>query len=425
VPQLPFELAALPHRLLKWLRLPVVSYALPALIAIGQARHHKCPTRNPVAWVLRWLTRRGTLRKLSNIQPEGGGFLEAAPLTSFVVMSLAAIGKAGSDVVSRGVTFLAESVRDDGSWPIDTNLATWVTTLSVNALAANPDFHEALPDAARGKVREWLLGQQYRREHPYTHADPGGWAWTDCPGGVPDADDTAGALLALRGLGPMGARTSEAAKAGVVWLADLQNRDGGMPTFCRSWGTLPFDRSGADLTAHALLAIAQWLDDLPPALSRRARGAIERGLEYLRNSQRSDGSWVPLWFGNQSAPGLENPTYGTARVVAALAELAARGFAAAAEMSAKGAAWLVSAQNSGGGWGGAPSVASSIEETAIAVDALARFRAGQGDGSSPASDLPPSAGDLDAAISRGASWLVEHTERGKRWHPSPIGFYFA
>jgi squalene-hopene/tetraprenyl-beta-curcumene cyclase len=38
VPQLPFELAACPHRMFRWLRLPVVSYALPALVAIGQAQ---------------------------------------------------------------------------------------------------------------------------------------------------------------------------------------------------------------------------------------------------------------------------------------------------------------------------------------------------------------------------------------------------
>ena len=35
VAPLPFELGACPHRWLQWLRLPVVSYALPALIAIG------------------------------------------------------------------------------------------------------------------------------------------------------------------------------------------------------------------------------------------------------------------------------------------------------------------------------------------------------------------------------------------------------
>src|SRR5688572_13060233 len=48
VPQLPFELAALPHSWFQHLRFPVVSYALPALIAIGQVRHHFLPSRNPV-----------------------------------------------------------------------------------------------------------------------------------------------------------------------------------------------------------------------------------------------------------------------------------------------------------------------------------------------------------------------------------------
>jgi squalene-hopene/tetraprenyl-beta-curcumene cyclase len=44
VPQLPFELAACPHQWFGWLRLPVVSYALPALIALGLVRHRYRPT---------------------------------------------------------------------------------------------------------------------------------------------------------------------------------------------------------------------------------------------------------------------------------------------------------------------------------------------------------------------------------------------
>ena len=46
-------------------------------------------------------------------------------------------------------------------------------------------------------MREWLLRQQSTREHPFTHAAPGAWAWTPLSGGVPDADDTPGALVAL------------------------------------------------------------------------------------------------------------------------------------------------------------------------------------------------------------------------------------
>ena len=41
----------------------------------------------------------------------------------------------GSPVLESGLQFLLDSKRDDGSWPIDTNLATWVTTLSIGALA--------------------------------------------------------------------------------------------------------------------------------------------------------------------------------------------------------------------------------------------------------------------------------------------------
>ena len=129
IPQLPFELAALPHAWFQHLSLPVVSYALPALIAIGQVRHRHAPTRNPLTRTLRDAVRRKTRRVLRDMQPESGGYLEATPLTSFVVMSLAAAGHADSPVVTEGVRFLVESMREDGSWPIDTNLATWVTTL--------------------------------------------------------------------------------------------------------------------------------------------------------------------------------------------------------------------------------------------------------------------------------------------------------
>lgn len=396
--QLPFEMAAAPHQWYQWLSLPVVSYALPALIAIGQARHHERPTWNPVTRALRSVTREPTLKLLREIQPSTGGYLEATPLTSFVTMSLLAAGLRESPVVEHGVRFLVDSVRGDGSWPIDTNLATWATTLSVNALATVPGFVFPKPEAER--IREWLLAQQYRVEHPYTHAAPGGWAWTDLPGGVPDADDTPGALMALRNLGPADERVRDAARAGARWLAGLQNRDGGIPTFCRGWANLPFDRSSPDLTAHTLQAWHTWVGEL--GMEWELRPAIDRALEYLTKVQRKDGAWIPLWFGNQDEPAEENPTYGTARVVIALARL---GHAAARS----GATWLLRAQNADGGWGGSAGIASSIEETALALHALGTL----GD---PAHR---------EAMDRGSAWLTAATERGERTPASPIGFYFA
>ncbi len=404
---LPFELAACPHQLFAALRLPVVSYALPALIAIGQARHVHAPSSNPIARILRNATRQKTLRVLTGIQPGNGGFLEATPLTSFVTMSLAGSGQAKHIVTQRGLDFLRKSQRPDGSWPIDTNLATWCTTLAVDALPSSQlsSFNAQLID--------WLLAQQYRTEHAYTHAVPGGWAWTDLPGGVPDADDTAGALLALAALRkPDGSQDAEilpAAEAGIRWLIGLQNRDGGMPTFCRGWGALPFDRSSADITAHALRAWTEWRHAFGAPLDRRMHSARKRALTFLRNTQKPNGSWLPLWFGNQQVAGDENPTYGTARVVSALAE-----HEVAADMLVRGVAFLLSIQNSDGSWSGRQNGPASVEETALALEALA-----VAERSSPQGDT------VRDSIQRGAEWLTERIERDEWRMPSPIGFYFA
>ena len=403
VPALPFELAAFPHQLFGALQLPVVSYALPALIAIGQAIHHHAPSRKPLVGLIRNLARARTLRTLQGIQPENGGFLEATPLTSFVTMALASAGYGNQSVALQGAAFLRASVRADGSWPIDTNLATWVTTLAIKALAHQPG---TLSPEQQLTLREWLLGQQYRVEHPYTHAAPGGWAWTDLPGGVPDADDTPGALLALLHLGVVDASTRLAGQMGVRWLLDLQNRDGGIPTFCRGWGALPFDRSSPDLTAHTLRAWTAWLPQLDESLERRTLRAVDRGLRFLVRQQRSDGSWLPLWFGNEDAPDDENPLYGTAKVVIALRELRARGFALPDEILERAQQWLVHRQDKSGGWSGAADGPVSVEETALAVEALAGT-------------------EHVGATDRGAEWLVERVESGAWSEPAPIGFYFA
>ncbi|HVS66567.1 MAG TPA: prenyltransferase/squalene oxidase repeat-containing protein, partial [Thermoanaerobaculia bacterium] len=269
VEALPFELAALPHHWLHRVGLPMVSYALPALIAIGQVRHHRRPPRNPLVRWIRDATRRRTLAVLERIQPSSGGFLEAAPLTSFVGMSLVGAGRPRHPVVERAAGFLESTVRDDGSWPIDTDLSIWLTTLAVNALAAGGRLDAHLGEGERAALLDWLLARQHLDEHPYTAAAPGGWAWTDASGGVPDADDTAGALLALWSLASKtgsgevpDAELRERAALGVGWLLDLQNRDGGIPTFCRGWGRLPFDRSSPDLTAHALRAWHCWRREL-------------------------------------------------------------------------------------------------------------------------------------------------------------------
>ena len=211
-----------------------------------------------------------THRLLRAMQPESGGYLEATPLTSFVVMSLAGHGPDRTARSSKqGVRFLVESMRDDGSWPIDTNLATWVTTLSIGALAEAG----ALAPGDAPSMRQWLLDQQSTREHPFTHAAPGAWAWTPLSGGVPDADDTSGRAAGVAAARRPGSADGRRRAAGARWLLGVQNRDGGIPTFCRGWGTLPFDRSTPEITAHALQAWGVWHPHFDPALQRDVRAA--------------------------------------------------------------------------------------------------------------------------------------------------------
>lgn len=414
---LPFELAALPQTWFGALQLPVVSYALPALIAIGQVRHGLLPPANPLVRVVRDRARTRTLAKLEQLQPPNGGFLEATPLTSFVTMSLAGLGLTAHPVVRRGVAFIETAQRVDGSWPIDTNLATWLTTLAINALAPSADDH-GWSSAETGALRAWLLGQQFRAVHPYTLAAPGGWAWTDLPGGVPDADDTAGGILALARLD----RTSPAARAAldaaVRWLLDLQNRDGGIPTFCRGWGKLPFDRSSPDITAHALRAWTEVRGELPVATQARLDAAVVRAARFLVKTQRADGAWVPLWFGHQRDPADENPLYGTARVVPALCAIASLRLAGVSGARARALGWLVARQNPDGGWSGAFGAASSMEESGVALEALA-LAWNRSEIASAERET------LRTALGRGAAWLCGEIEHARWQEPAPIGFYFA
>ncbi len=394
---LPFELAALPRTWFGAIGLPVVSYALPALIAIGYTRFKNAPPAwwNPLRWIraLAWLRIRPMLQTL---QPSSGGYLEATPLTSFVTMALAGAGQLDHPCLPLAVGFLIQSMREDGSWPIDTNLATWGTTLAVRALGdslSSPAAHCSS-----------LLAQQYRETHPFTNAPPGGWAWTDLPGGVPDADDTSSSLIALKTISHL---CDSAIEHGITWLLDLQNRDGGIPTFCRGWGALPFDRSTPEITAHALLAWWTWHDDLPPALQTRIAQATQRALRYLKTSQTPAHAWIPLWFGNEHTPDENNPVYGTAQVINHLtgnAQLAAQ----AHDLIQTGLIYLHTAQKPDGSFGGDQNAPSSIEETAVALQALTHRSA-----------------DALNRIQKATHWLLNTTAHGTCFPTAPIGLYFA
>lgn len=481
VAALPFEAAVFPQSMYRFLQMPVVSYAIPALVAIGQARHFMGRRALAPIRLVRSLAINRTLAVLKKMQPASGGYLEATPLTAFVVMSLAATGRCELSVVRSGLRFLTESMLPGGSWPIDTNLATWVTSLSIHALACDPAddggwYSDALAD--------WHLDCQHVTRHPFTGAEPGGWGWTDLSGAVPDSDDTPAAILALGRMrryadGARQSRIDDAVSRGTQWLLRLQNRNGGWPTFCRGWGKLPFDRSSTDLTAHAMRALTSIRAANSPAghstgihqptEPRRDDFAkpLSKAVRFLTREQNADGSWMPLWFGNQDRDDESNPIYGTAKV------LIAGGTGDRSESAAE--QYLLESQNPDGGWGGGPSLeekirhlaesdreftahgpqippglTSSVEETALAVEALTTLILRNRDettckslesgreSTNGRSDRPTDGltnQDADsfaagndaamAAILRGVEFLMQSVEDRRHRIAWPIGFYFA
>lgn len=392
IPGLPFHLALLPQRWYRTLKLHVVSYALPALIAIGLLLHAKHHARNILRPCFDACVIPTVLSRLAALQPSRGGFLEATPLTSFVAMSLLAYGATELPVTRHCLDFLRAAQRDDGSWPIDTNLSVWVTSTAMSALL----HAQALSVEDANTLRQWLLAQQYTSMHHFTQALPGGWGWTHLPGGVPDADDTAGAIIALSLLGE-----DQGIAQGVNWLLALQNDDGGWPTFCRGWGQLPFDKSSPDITAHSLRALQA--ANLPTSTS--IEQATTRGFQYLQQVQQSDGSWIPLWFGNQQAEKHQNPVLGAARVLLAYAAFKRRD-----KCALHGVQYLLAAQQSDGGWGGDARCPSSVEETALAISALTEWL-----------EIPT----VDVALAQGITYLLRRIEEGSWTQPAPIGLYFA
>jgi squalene-hopene/tetraprenyl-beta-curcumene cyclase len=254
---------------------------------------------------------------------------------------------------------------------------------------------------------------------------------------------TASALLALvcwrRRFAELQAeRIDRAARLGIQWLMILQNDDGGWLTFDRDVTSMSPGPSACDVTSLVLRALAAWRrgrqsdgrdSGLPDQahLERNTDVALERGWRYLERIQREDGSFIPLWFGNEHHPNRENPVYGTAQVLVACCEL----LRLDSDLALRASRWLVTAQHASGGWGPprAPLDYSgaykdgfrawranetlarfcSVEETALAVAALL--------------PLAETNHSLARAVSNGLTWLSGAVEQDAHRQAAVIGFY--
>ena len=358
IPQLPFELSLLPKRFYRWLNLSVVSYAIPALVAVGIVIFKM--KKSSLFWrIIRRFSIKKAMNILHRMLPESGGFLEAIPLTAFVALSLLHSGFAETEVVKKGIEFLKKTQRKDGGWPIDVDLSTWVTSLAVKSYRGN--LNEYFSQKKQEKIAAHFKSIQNKQIHSFNGTGPGGWGWTNFSGSVPDGDDTPGAIPSLLTLQPKNQVKNEVLAA-TKWLHELQNSDGGFPTFSKGWGKLPFDQSCSDLSGHGLLAVSAVLhhfrSELPSEKVRELEKTFEGALKYLGKNQFENGSWLPLWFGNQFTEDHTNPVYGTAKVLTYLKDVSTHNWLSentlvkVKKMMEHGQQFLVSVQNEDGSWGG-------------------------------------------------------------------------
>jgi squalene-hopene/tetraprenyl-beta-curcumene cyclase len=222
----------------------------------------------------------------------------------------------------------------------------WDTALSCHTLMETGE-EAAIRQAARGL--EWLrplqildtVGDWAARRKDVL---PGGWAFQYANPHYPDLDDTAVVVMAMDRAAS--SRFDNAIDRGRKWIVGLQSRNGGWAAFDADniheyLNNIPFADHGAlldpptaDVTARCLSMLAQLgaRQDTDPV--------VTRAIEFLRRTQRRDGSWYGRWGMNY--------IYGT---WSALCALGAIGMDRSTPEVRNAVDFLLSVQNADGGWG--------------------------------------------------------------------------
>jgi len=399
VPAIAFERTRLAEK--NWRSWPQVALPPSAAVAIGYARYFHRKPWNPITQLLRALTAAKRLKTIAEVEPADEGLLQSTAETSFVVMSLASSRQADHPLVAKGVEFLLNSVRPDGSWPLTPNLATRRTAQAIVALSASGD------DLGEVGSVDWLLARQQSNMPPADKAHEAGWTWSDLAGGTATVEDTSCAMLALAAWPSRETADSNrlraAASAGAEWLLANQNRDGGWPCDSR------FPPSASSITsvgatAQAVRALAachkglavdrDHLSISSDAFAARLGAAIKRGVAYLDQRQNADGSWSGTPAG-PSPIADEDPIVATTSVLTAFRELDRSD----CEAVRRGLGWLLAAKREHGSW-------AAVEATALASETLLTS------GDTPAHEL---------AAHAGIEWLVAAVEANRHQENSPAG----
>src|SRR5213594_4006229 len=188
---------------------------------------------------------------------------------------------------------------------------TWDTALAMKALLES-GMDPAHPMLAR--AGEWLVANQIFRPGDWSilnpELEPGGWAFEFANDWFPDVDDSAVILMVLAQL-PIAATPAgkRAIAYGLNWTLGMQSRSGG-------WGAFDTNNTAEFLNRIPFADMEAMID--PPTEDLAGRllnlmgvsgydpdfGRARRALEFVRRTQRADGSWWGRWgVTSSTAPG--------------------------------------------------------------------------------------------------------------------------
>lgn len=201
------------------------------------------------------------------------------------------------------------------------------------------------------KANQYLRTRQHHKlgdwELHNPNIEPGGWGFSDINTINPDVDDSTAALRAIALSTSQHSDYLQVWNQGIQWVMSMQNDDGGWPAFERNVDQqmltlLPIDRvedlvldpSSPDLTGRTLEFFGNYTD-----LSKDDP-MIQRGVDWLLDQQRTDGSWDARW-------GIYY-IYGTWAAVTGLLSV---GISPHHPAIQKAMGWLHKAQLPDGGWG--------------------------------------------------------------------------
>lgn len=273
-----------------------------ALFALGEFGVTNAPFATKAAdWILaKEVRRKGDWSvKRPDLRPGGWAFEFANEFypdiddTAMVLLALqhakASDPERQARVEARAIEWLLGMQSSDGGWAafdVDNN---WAMLNQVPFADHNAMLDPTCPDIT-GRVLEALCRRGYTIEHPaiargveylLTVQGPDG-SWYGRWG----VNYIYGTFLALRGLRASGSQgVLPAFNRAVRWLRTIQNADGGWGESCASYNV---DRyvgalSTPSQTAWALLGLA--------AAGDRESGAFAKGIRYLLETQKTDGTW--------------------------------------------------------------------------------------------------------------------------------------